>query len=85
MVSSLSEVMQRSPGLSKSMERTCGACVPSFPSSRLNSLVGRNEDITSLTRLVLGTLPSVRVMDNEGVAATEGGSSMSMALEAIII
>jgi hypothetical protein len=48
-------------------------------------LVGLNDEIMSLTAVVLGTLaPRVRAIFSDGVAAAEGASSMSMGVEAMI-
>ena len=50
-----------------------------------HTLVGLKDAITSLTPVVLGTFePSVRVMLSEGVAVTEGASSRSIGVEAML-
>ena len=51
-----------------------------------HTLVGLKDAITSLTPVVLGTFePSVRVMLSEGVAVTEGASSRSIGVEAMLV
>lgn len=51
----------------------------------MRTLVGRNEDITSETAVVLGRgPPRVRVIFNEGAVRVElGGSSRSIGVDAI--
>ena len=54
-------------------------------STTTHTLVGLKYAITSLTPVVLGTFePSVRVMLREGVAVTEGASSRSIGVEAML-